>query len=68
MQTDYRNNQIEDPVREVQELEDAYAEAFADGVDEWSLTAVWNKIKSLRGVIEERRNGYDGRGVSRQEV
>jgi hypothetical protein len=68
MQHDYRNNVKEDLVREVEELEDAYAEAFAEGVDEWSLTTVWDKIKSLRGAIEVRRNGDDGRSLSRQEV
>jgi hypothetical protein len=58
-------NQI---VREVQKLENAYAEAFADGADERSLTAVWDKIKSLRKGIEGRENRDDGRSLSRKEV
>jgi hypothetical protein len=68
MQHDYRNNVKEDLAGEVEELADAYAEAFGDGMDEWSLTTVWDKIKSLRGAIEVRRNGDDGRSSSRQEV
>ncbi len=39
--------------REVQELEDAYAEALGDGADAGTLTALWNRIKMLNNRINE---------------
>jgi hypothetical protein len=68
MHPDHRNSQREYLAREIQELENKYAEAFADEADERSLTAVWDKIKSLRRRIESRENRDDGRSSLRQEV
>lgn len=40
-------------IREVQELEDAYAEALGDETDAATLTALWNRIKMLNNRISE---------------
>jgi hypothetical protein len=40
-------------IREIQELEDAYADALGDEVDAGTLTALWNKIKTLTYKINE---------------
>lgn len=65
MRPDQTNrNEIE---REVEELEDAYAEAFVDNVDVRSLANVWDRIKTLRRHIEGRGNEVGGRSSSRQK-
>jgi hypothetical protein len=54
----YWNNQSEnqlDFVREVEELEDSYAEALADGIDARSLSVIWQRIKMLKQEIEESK-------------
>jgi hypothetical protein len=40
-------------IREVQELEDAYADALGDEADAGTLTVLWNKIKILTHKINE---------------
>jgi hypothetical protein len=40
-------------IREVQELEDAYAYALGDEADAGTLTVLWNKIKTLTYEIDE---------------
>ena len=54
-------------VKEVQELENAYAEAFANGADERSLTKVWDRIRTLRREMGGRESEDDGRSASRQD-
>ena len=43
----------EDLVREVQQLEDSYAEALADDTDARTLSVLWNRIKALNNQIQE---------------
>ena len=43
----------EDLVREVQQLEDSYAEALADDTDARTLSVLWNRIKTLNNQIQE---------------
>jgi len=54
MQFNYPNQRIEDAIREVQELEDSYAEALGDGADARSLSVLWERIQLLNREIENR--------------
>jgi hypothetical protein len=51
MQPDDRNETKEELVRKIGKLEDVYAQAFADEVDEQSLSRVWERIKLLKGKL-----------------
>ena len=46
----------QDFVREIQELEDSYAEALADGLDARSLSSIWQRIKMLKHEIEDSKD------------
>lgn len=47
-----------DPVQEVQELEDCYAQALADEADARCLSLLWDRIKLLKKTFnEEERPG-----------
>ena len=52
MFSNYPNETKEDVRREVQELEDSYAEALGDGADAQSLSLLWERIKQLSREIE----------------
>jgi hypothetical protein len=52
-----RNMKRENVEREVRELEDAYAEAFADEVDVRSLANMWDHIQELRREVDESERG-----------
>jgi hypothetical protein len=59
----YPNNQrlyTEVLLKEIQELEDSYAEALADEADAQTLSALWNKIKVLNRQIEQRESVHRG--------
>ncbi len=43
-----------DPVQEVQELEDCYAQALADETDACSLSLLWERIKLLKKTLNEK--------------
>lgn len=53
----YQNNpRNEELVREIQHLEDAYAEALGDEADIPTLSSLWERIKQLnKTIIEGRR-------------
>lgn len=53
-ETNLRNEEL---VREVQQLEDAYAEAFSDEADIRTLSSLWERIKQLNKTIIEDRTG-----------
>lgn len=42
--------------REIQELEDAYAECLADEVDQETLLLIWLRIKALKRELASRQN------------
>ena len=59
MHSNYRPITREDIIHEVQELEDAYADALADEVDARSLSALWERIKMLKREVDEHVNPAD---------
>jgi hypothetical protein len=55
----YPNNQrlyTEILLKEIQELEDTYAEALADEADAPTLSVLWNKIKILNRQLEQKES------------
>jgi hypothetical protein len=56
------NERKEELVREIQELENAYVEAFADEADKTSLSWLWDRIKKVRREADETE-----RSVGRRE-
>lgn len=57
------NERKEELVREIQELENAYVEAFADEADKTSLSRLWDRIKKVRREADEKERSV-GRGES----
>jgi len=45
----------QDVKQEIQDLEDSYAEDLADGVDARSLSLLWERIKQLNRVMQDRQ-------------
>lgn len=54
MHLNYLNERKEELVREIQELENAYAEAFADEANETGLSRLWDRIKKVRREADEK--------------
>jgi len=61
MYPEYQNGSFENLLKEVQELEDSYAEALADEVDAQSLCCIWHRIKFLNRELDQRENRNDDR-------
>lgn len=54
MYLNFVNERKEELVREIQELENAYVEAFADEADKASLSRLWDHIKNVRREADEK--------------
>lgn len=60
METERSNLTREYLIREIQELEDTYADALGDEADAGTLSVIWNRIKLLTHKINEmEKNGRD---------
>jgi hypothetical protein len=53
MYPNQRNRPTENLIREIQELEDAYAEALGDEADASTLSSLWQRIKMLNSEIAQ---------------
>ena len=61
MYPEYQNASVENLLKEVQELEDSYAEALADEVDAQSLSFIWYRIKILNRELNQREHRNNDR-------
>jgi len=53
MYTEHANSSRQKLIEEIQELEDAYAEALSDNTDARTLSALWDRIKMLTYQMKE---------------
>lgn len=53
MYPDHQHRSCEHLLREIQELEDSYAEALGDEADAHTLSNLWHRIKVLNREMEQ---------------